>query len=102
MAKKGQHSLISLKKHFLTDIYEVDEQMYPSCSEAGVGLNSTVKRNNFLCENFTADFMMTATYHNFLSDIVSETRDGLIIIVAYSYKHYSTVVIEATVRQEMV
>ena len=62
------------------------------CYQGGVTLITSPRNQNF-CNNYTSN---PATEEKYLMNIVSDTTDGLLVVV-YSFKHYSQVSVEATV-----
>ena len=66
------------------------------CIEGGIHFRPRLLGIKYICENYTTDFLKTSTYNTWIMNIVSESREGIILIV-YSFKQYSTVTVEATV-----
>ena len=67
-------------------------RFHGQCYQGGVTLVRSPKNQHF-CNNYTSN---PVTEDKYLMNIVSDTTDGLAVVV-YSFKHYSQVLVEATV-----
>ena len=72
----------------------------PDCHQGGVAFNTKLSHGNTisLCNNYTSNFtkINEMNVNKLAFDLVSDSEKSLILVV-YSYKHYSQISLEATV-----
>ena len=81
---------------FTFDVNRLDSSYRESERTYSVKKRSDLYDMRYLCDNYTSKYDMKSMFDKSLMDLVSNTRDGMLLAV-YSYKHYSRVTMAATV-----
>ncbi len=73
------------------------EQFMPAtCSEGGVAIKEDTNNFKYLCTNASSNSNITDEDQSFITDFISSKSNELLLVV-YSFKHYSHVLLEAGV-----